>query len=132
MRRICGVYFTYFCLESLFVGAFSLLCVSYLSSFTLYREYVSSGPIRRPRGRVRLKWAFSFAYWLVWYCNVLVDQDPQFVHRAQRPSEPSMSLATESESAIQGQNYAYAWGYVIVKESKTNLARQGREPRLEA
>lgn len=56
MRGICGVYVTYFCLESLFVGAFSLLCVSYLSSFTLNREYVRSGPIWRLEVPVRLKW----------------------------------------------------------------------------
>lgn len=34
-----------------------------------------------------------------------------------------MTLATEPESVIQGQNRAYAWGFVIVKESKTRLSR---------
>lgn len=34
-----------------------------------------------------------------------------------------MTLATEPGSVIQGQNRAYAWGFVIVKESETSLPR---------
>lgn len=110
---------------------FSSLCLSCLSSCTLNRKCVSSGSIWRLGGSVNLKCAFSSAYWLSWYCSVLVDQDPQFVQRAQRPSEPSVTLATEADSVIQGQNHAYAWGFVIVKGSKISLARHGwREGRM--